>query len=99
MAYTITSTKGTATIEGDIAAAFRAAIAMETDLQPSWGVTISGAEAGDYECRNGRIPVIGGAGTDDEEEGAVLLQVDDTLVIAWAQGTRTPFADAGLIPA
>lgn len=90
--YTLTSTKGDSTIEGTLAEAFRAAITMEEELQPSYGVTIEGGEDGAFECRNGNIAVIGGANTEDEEDGHAML-VDGSLMVAWEQGIRTRFID------
>lgn len=91
--YTLTSTKGSKTIDGDLADAFRAAIAMEADLQPAYGITIDG-DGRTFECRDGQIDVHADAGN-DSEDGIVML-VDDELVIAWEQGIRTPFADSRL---
>lgn len=95
--YELTSTKGSKTINGDLAAAFRAAIEMEAELQPSFGITIDG-DGRTFECENGRIAVASTAGDEDDEAGAVML-VDGELVISWQQGARTPFFDRQLAAA
>ena len=41
MTYQLISTKGNRTVDGDEAAAIAAAVAMEEELQPAFGVTVA----------------------------------------------------------
>lgn len=54
--YRLISVKGNRTVTGDLAAATRAAIEMEAELQPAYGVTIETADGDTVaEIRDGEI--------------------------------------------
>lgn len=92
----LTSTKARTVVTGDLAAIIAAAIAAEEELQPAGGITIDCDDGRMFECVNGRVAVY--AGGWDGGEG-VAMMVDGELMIAWEQGTRTPFVDTDLQPA
>ena len=98
MTYTVTSAKTEPKTFATMAEAFRFAIEAEAEYQPAGGVDVTDDDGGvTYTAADGRIAVEVVAG-DDTEEGAVML-VDGALVIAWQQGTRTPFDPRNVIPA
>lgn len=94
--HMLTSAKGSRAITGDLAAAMRAALEMDAEWQAAYGVTIETADGRVFEARDGRIAVETCAGDDDDEAGYVVM-VDGDLMIAWQQGTLTPFFDQRLI--
>lgn len=53
--YTLTSTKGSRDVTGDLHAAIQAALEMEEELQPAYGVTVMLGEQEVAEVRDGSV--------------------------------------------
>lgn len=94
MQATLTSTKATTQVTGDLAAILTAAIAAEEELQPVGGIDIECDDGRTFECINGFVPLESAEG-----EAGTARMVGGTLMILWEQHVRTQFADTGLIPA
>ena len=92
----ITLVKENGNVTGDLAVILTAAIGLEEQSTPSYGVIIECDDGRTFECQNGRIDV--STSGDDGEDGTVMM-VDGVLMISWSQGARTVFFDTGLMPA
>lgn len=101
MPYTVSSIKTELREFDSVGEAFKHALKVDSEYRPAYGVDIEDTHSGDsYRAENGRIAVevISGITGDDTELGHVML-VGDALMIAWQQGTRTPFDPRNVKPA
>lgn len=95
MKFLLSSTKGGKVVTGTLSDAIRAAIKLDRELQPAYGVLIENDTDPLYQTVEASgdsvIRVVDGG----DRPGTIVLDTDDTLTLIWSDnGAVEPFAES-----